>query len=155
MRTDHLKIWAWHYAKNHQEKVRLCSLQMLLSQPAHRYTTNTACQEWGNSSGEFSQGRFHITFIWLVQSLPWGLSQKSPSFPGFVWALNLMNCSSSREKNLCLNFHSLGFAGHKQHLEEKDSCSMSTSIPQGLLPAGEIPKLWLSLTFSSHIWCFR
>lgn len=30
---------------------------------------------------------------------------------------------------------------------------MSSSIPQGLFPVGEIPKVWLSLTFSSHISC--
>lgn len=49
MRTNPLKIWAWDYAKNHQEKVKLCYLQMLLSQPAHHNTTKTACQEWWNS----------------------------------------------------------------------------------------------------------
>lgn len=52
------------------------------------------------------------------------------------------------KKDWCLiYFHSLGFVRYKQYLKEKDSSSMSTSIPQDLFPVEEIPKLWLSLTF--------
>lgn len=105
-------------------------------------------------TGEFWHGRFphHVYLACAVcledcplsHILFWALSE-----PWTWWSVLALD-----KKVLCLIYiHSLGCARHKEYLKEKDSCSMSSSIPQGLFPVGEIPQVWLSLTFSSHISC--